>query len=34
MAMCDAIISKKKKFNQNQIDNECAKDLLHQNMWL
>jgi hypothetical protein len=36
MAICDAIISKKGKeiFNQNQIGNECVKDLLHRKVWL
>jgi hypothetical protein len=31
MTIRDSIISKKGKkiFNQNQIDNECVKDLLH-----
>jgi hypothetical protein len=36
MAIHDGIISRKGKeiFNQNQIDNECVEDLLHQNVWL
>jgi len=35
MTICNTIISRKGKeiFNDNQIDNEYVKDLLHRDAW-